>query len=75
MTTSETYIPRPVVMYFFVAPSQKMVRWNYASATPKKYGTQHGCKPPPAFRCSPGQARCTGATPRRPLGPSTRSNP
>lgn len=31
MTTSETYIPRPVVMYFFVAPSQKMVRWNYAS--------------------------------------------
>ncbi len=31
MTTSETYIPHPVVVYFFVAPSQKLVRWNYAS--------------------------------------------
>ena len=36
MTTSETYIPRPVVMYFFVAPSQKMVRWVSASIKKKK---------------------------------------
>lgn len=31
MKSTETYVPRPVVMYFFVAPSQRLVRWNYVS--------------------------------------------
>lgn len=29
MTLSAQHLPRPVVVYFFVQPTQRLVRWNY----------------------------------------------